>query len=368
MIKALNKKPVRSSIGWGIVMVLVAVLIIAVFAGDLAAVSKGPAPVTNYNTVDELEGEYIEAEINFLWEPFCYVAEQDETEEDAEEIMYMAAILPLDNMDNVLDVPYIAVSFKGGLIDDAEDLYKRGNLAFNTWDAADLGASMTVKGMVELMDGEEQAFFNEMLIESEMTDYVDNVLILRTGTAPGGGSFTAYSMTAVAALLMIIAIFRIYKAFSGGYQKDIRAYCEASGNPEGTLSALEEFQATTLPLPGGIHANARWLLFTEGLNARVVDTSNVRWVYTSAVRHRTNGIPTGTTYSVVIRTADGKMYNVPVRREAEAKAVAGALFPVLPSAVFGYSDQLESLYKQNGAAFADIAANQHQRAEENAVQ
>ncbi len=356
MFKALNKKPIRNSIISAIILVMLAGVLLVMSDFGIFTVLRGAQPIGNYS-LDELQGKYVEMEVNFVWEPYCYVGD---TEETATEIQYMVATQKLETMDDFETADYIGVAISKSKFDEMDALYKRGILAFNsTWDVADLGQTVTFRGVVDAMDSQETSFYRELLRETDMDTCSYAMLILRDGTTPAGNPAAVWLFTLGALALVAIAVVKLVKAFTGAYQKDIRAYCAATADPEGTQARLEEFYTGTAPLPGDIRADSEHVMFCEGNHARILNTNEVLWVYTSAVRHRTNGIPTGTTYSLIMADANGKRHSISMNNEADAMNATQGLFPLLTQAVFGYDAQREKMFKKDRAAFAAIAQAQH---------
>ena len=66
------------------------------------------------------------------------------------------------------------------------------------------------------------------------------------------------------------------------------------------MEQLEAFYQSTEPV-NEVRVG-RWMMFESGGKTEVVDAKRVIWAYLRTVQHRTNGIPTGKKYSVVVRT------------------------------------------------------------------
>ena len=333
MLKKLRAISIRKSLLTGILLLSLAAALLWSTDFGVLSLLKGPDSVRDV-AVHELEGRYVEAEINFIWEPFAYIGD---TEESAEEMLYMAALEPLTDMDEFETARYIGIAVRGSALQEAAELYARGSLAWEAWDADFLGGTMKLRGVVESLSGSELQFFNELLDESGMTGYDVTPLLLRNGSVPGGeNAFSLWLITLIAAALAATALVKLTKSILGSYQQDLRAWCAASVDPQAAEAQLEEFYYGTQPLAGDIRINDRWVIFPEGPYTRLLEPERIVWVYTSTTRHRTNGIPTGTTYALVLAESARKRHTIPMRREALAKETAESLFPLLPNAVFGY--------------------------------
>ena len=110
---------------------------------------------------------------------------------------------------------------------------------------------------------------------------------------------------------------------------------------------------STVPL-NGVRSDGRWVLFSQGAKTVLLDAPNVLWAYVHRLTHRTNGIKTGTTWSVQLRTSDRKVYTIGAKNEEQARETLQMLASSMPHLVTGYSDALNRLFNQDPARFATI--------------
>ena len=169
------------------------------------------------------------------------------------------------------------------------------------------------------------------------------------GNSSGGFSIFVF----VGGLVMLgLSLFFLIKALSGGYQRQVSARTLM----DGSLPILDEFYSATEPVYG-MRADERYVLFNEGAKSTLLDSPDLIWAYVYRVRHRTNGIPTGSTWSVRLCVRSGKVYTLSVRNEAAAGEILTALAAKLPHLVTGYSEKLNALYRQDPARFASIPSD-----------
>ncbi|MDR0904840.1 MAG: hypothetical protein LBN00_01475 [Oscillospiraceae bacterium] len=91
-------------------------------------------------------------------------------------------------------------------------------------------------------------------------------------------------------------------------------------------------------------------IFPSAFTFAVKRKSDLLWFYKSITQHRTNGIPTGKTFSVTLRFGDGKTFNVASRKNL----VDGMLLVVareFPQALQGYDAAWEKLFNKDRSAF-----------------
>ncbi len=362
MKKDLNRKPMLSCLIWGIVMLLVAAWI---SFNSISTIITMDNPVKlsglTLEEVKELKGQYVEAEINFIVEPFCY---SGSSEENPSEIQYIVATQPVSTLYDIILSDYIGVSISSyTLMKEMKALYDRGNTAIANMNIDDLGESIVLKGMIDSMDPEEAGFFNTVLSEIEWTEASHAPFILRAGKEPGMGSLSVFALM-LAVTLIIVALLRFIKLLLGGYQRDIKSFCKETISPDATMDALEYFykNTTPLPFPGDIRINNRWIMFQEKLDTRILNIENVCWVYPYSNTRKMNGILYYRKRGLVLCTKYDQ-YHISMS-EDDIASVIEMLFPMLPYAVFGYNDTLDSLYPRKIQELTALAIVQHQQSEQ----
>ena len=89
------------------------------------------------------------------------------------------------------------------------------------------------------------------------------------------------------------------------------------------------------------------------------------WAYQKTTTHRTNGIKTGTTYSVVLNAINKKKYeaqhifekrqfDISAAGESGALEILEYINEVMPWVVLGYDNDLSRLYNKDCKSFLDI--------------
>jgi hypothetical protein len=106
-----------------------------------------------------------------------------------------------------------------------------------------------------------------------------------------------------------------------------------------------------------------WLLHKTFFNFKVIQLSEIVWVYQKVTRHSVNFIPTGKTYGVIVADKFGRKIEVDAGRGAQQHVAnfVTALVNRVPWVIAGYSDQLRNEYQKNRAAL--IAAVDARRAQ-----
>ncbi len=142
-----------------------------------------------------------------------------------------------------------------------------------------------------------------------------------------------------------------------------------SGNPErhpmmranaqhGTFAeinqAFESENANAIKV-GRVRMTDSWLLLQAFAGLSLTKVSEILWAYQKVTQHRTNGIPTGKSFAVVLKLRDGTERQL-VMRKAQAEQMFENLAEQIPWMILGYTNDLNKLWSQDRAAFEAAVA------------
>lgn len=218
-------------------------------------------------------------------------------------------------------------------------------------------------GHIRKLDSEEYRYFKsawksigsdeEWIEENTLPYYVDV-----TGTSIFTGGDVIYVILLVGAgLLVLWGILRIVKASNGSYIKPFTKDIESAGYTE--ASAFSDLN-NAFSFSGNDVKVGRLLLFYSMNDTvpRAIPVGKILWAYQNTTTHRTNGIKTGTTYSVMIYVNDSKTAtNIPVASEAAAQGILQQMNTMYPWVVIGYSDEIKKMFNKNRAQFLQLRYN-----------
>ncbi len=131
---------------------------------------------------------------------------------------------------------------------------------------------------------------------------------------------------------------------------------EASGYSEERVSS-EYASAPVLNKGNELRIGKTFLFYLDGSKPRLIKNDSIVWAYQKTTTHRTNGIKTGTTYSILIYLADKKTRDISVNSEAVAKEVLQCMEQNIPRAVLGYSEELNRIYRREYDNFLKLRYN-----------
>lgn len=173
-----------------------------------------------------------------------------------------------------------------------------------------------------------------------------------------GNNVISFVIFGAGLVLLVWGIIRILRAANGSYLKKLRADITNAGYSEGSIES--DFNNATAFCKNGDIRLGRLFSYVE-LNSsvpRAIFNSKILWVYQNTTTHRTNGIKTGTTYSLVY-FVDGQKnpFNISVPNEATAQEILLKMNTMFPWIVTGYSEELKKLYNKERAQFMALRYN-----------
>lgn len=157
---------------------------------------------------------------------------------------------------------------------------------------------------------------------------------------------------------MIFGIFRLVSASGGGYLKKFRKDCEQAGYSESVIES-DYTSATGFGKKDAIKVGNLCTYFSAGAAPRAIPNKNISWAYMHTVTHRTYGIKTGTTYSIMVYAEGQKNpYNISTGNEATTLQILEKYAASFPWIVVGYDKDLEKMFKKDHAQFLNLKYNQ----------
>jgi hypothetical protein len=93
-----------------------------------------------------------------------------------------------------------------------------------------------------------------------------------------------------------------------------------------------------------------WIISCWLTQVAVMRRDEVIWIYKKRTKHSVNFIPTGSSYSLVLRDSRGKLLELS-NSEKDVNLYLTSLGEQTPWVIFGYDKQVEKLYKKQLQAF-----------------
>ncbi|MCU0498126.1 MAG: hypothetical protein MUF87_12310 [Anaerolineae bacterium] len=98
-----------------------------------------------------------------------------------------------------------------------------------------------------------------------------------------------------------------------------------------------------------LHFTRRWLINT-GSGTQITRYGDLMWVYKQVTQHRTNGIPTGKTYSAVIYDRFGMVITINAKEE-QVEQLLETIYSYAPWAIYDHSPELVNAWNKNRVEF-----------------
>lgn len=104
----------------------------------------------------------------------------------------------------------------------------------------------------------------------------------------------------------------------------------------------------------GVKMTDNWLISCTITKSNVMRRDEVVWAYKKKTKHSVNLIPTGTSYSTVLRDSRGKAFEVSASTEQQTEGFLSGIVNRTPWVVVGFDKDLEKLYMKNVAEFSAL--------------
>ena len=175
----------------------------------------------------------------------------------------------------------------------------------DTWEvllgnSESLDKTVSVRGNVRVMDGDELYYYKEWFrameySDDEMAEYAINYVLEDGMFANSISPARLYVMTAISLVLIVVAVFLLLKAFFGAYLKEIKKDFEQSGLSESQI--VSDYQSANV-ISKNIRIGRLLTYNAVSTSPRAYLNKNMAWAYLYRTKHYKNGIYTGSSYNV----------------------------------------------------------------------
>lgn len=290
-------------------------------------------------SADQLKGAYVTAEIPFIYGSYAYT-EEYQNNISTGKILSTEYVIDANATQLMgLELGEKSVSAGDKLLEDS--------MAYFYGEAAQLGESIVVTGTVFAMPSDSLNYYHEMIGYDSMSSADQALylpLYLREGYMGRTSRSTSATVLLCSCLCVIISVFCLLYAIFGKQQNQILRRAKELGNGN-AAPVLQQIAALHDQIPDchGLRFNSS-LILCDGAQQFLYSVPELVWAYQNTVQHRTNGIPTGKTYYLVLRMMNGDTRQIAMPEE-EITAQLEKLGQLMPHVIIGYSDQLEEMYR-----------------------
>lgn len=209
-----------------------------------------------------------------------------------------------------------------------------------------------VEGTLKKMDGRLYQYFKEFVMDYGYTeDEVPFVTLNLCLEDEGVNGQTLFFLIGVG-LVVIAIILLIYMLTTGGIRKIKKQF---NGMTQEELERIDNDYMNAVTISKHVKIG-RYYTFIMN-TGKVLKNDELVWAYISKVQHRTNGIPTGTTYSVIAYDVNQKSLNIPAKNEQMCQAIMDQYAQISDKIILGYDDGYMQLFRTDFKKFLAIAYN-----------
>lgn len=314
---------------------------LAMGISETSAVADGPTPLEEVDFSGDIDGLYVTGTIYYIYDCYCEETEGDivtrrEYVIDADDYYYMA--LRADDKeikaaDALCDASYAYYTGE----DDGTQL---------------LAAQYEVTGVIEKIPSETLKFYHEYL-EWDTMDAESQALFLPYYIRVTDYEAEAGGGIAISIIFFIVGGIFLVMVLSGFYQRSVKKYIKESPSPDLAREKVDNFIEST-PKVKGMRYNHEFIC---GSNTGVTifgETAKVAWVYLHTTTHRVFLIPVFRVHCLVFGFTDGTKQMAEMKNKKVALEHLEALQQLCPKAVFGYSADLDKMFRKNLSEFLNL--------------
>lgn len=361
MLEELKKKGFKKSLPMSIILIIVG-LVLAIYNASSAFCA-----LAGYATFEDLKpnqvgGKLVEADINIVYE--CYLEQGTKnTSTNRTTINYYWYII---STGDIYATDFDEDNYRYMAIKVPRSLGKQMDAIMDYWYNYGMPASDSLKvtGKVKrFWPDKYYNYFHDLFVDDyewSEQDFKDNVIPyyldvnLSMDTVRYGYLFLFVGGVA----LILWGIIRIIQGASGSFLKRFIGDYQTAGY---TDSAIESDIASATCYTKHNDIRIGKLCTYYGMNSaipRAIPNNKMMWAYQSTTTHRTNGVKTGTTYSVMVYVDGFKnSFNIGVPDESTAQDILKKMNDIFPWVVVGYSDDLRKMFNKDRAQFLQLRYN-----------
>jgi len=116
------------------------------------------------------------------------------------------------------------------------------------------------------------------------------------------------------------------------------------GDPQTIIKQIEGEMTLGSEQVGKLQVTPKWAITSSRTTFDAVYLKDVVWMYKMVTQHRTNGIPTGKSFKVLVYDKHGHLMEVPTKKNT-VDDMLQAIYQRAPWILTGFSDELQDMWK-----------------------
>ena len=348
MFESLKKRSLKISLVLTIILAAIGIGLAVHFALGAWYVVTGYVPFVNLDP-DEISNQWVALNLKENWGSFADYTETDSNTHISKTVSVYYIIATEGDDDFIIDFRYMGVKVPASYENRMDQMAQHG--AYNN--------PVFLSGRIRRMGNDVYRYFKDYMMDGGLTEEEFEQYTLPYYIEVYSDEMLENVCTVAAflfgVLLIALAVFRLVKAMNGGYLRKLKADIASIGISE--FSAESDWNSA-VEICKGIKVGRLFTYYMEGSKPRAIPNSKVLWTYQNTTTHRTYGIKTGTTYSVMIWVDGWKnAANLSMPNEATAQEMLKRFSAQFPWVIVGYSDDLQQMYNKNRAQFMQLRYN-----------
>ena len=356
MLEELKKKSFKKSLPLSIIL-MIGGLVLAIWNATSAFYALAGYAKFEDLRPEKIGGQLVETDLNIVFDCYLKQGTKNTSTNRTTYNYYWYIIATGDEYET--DYRYMAIKVPTA---DAKKMdaimdyyYDYGMPAYND--------AVRVTGKVKKLSGEYYDYFHDFFVDDcewSETDFEDGTIPYYIDMNKSMDTVRyGYVLLFLGGLALVAwGIVRIIKAASGSCVKRFINDYQSVGFSDASVES-DVASATSYTKHGDIKIGR--LCTYYGMNTaapRAIPNSKIMWTYQNTTTHRTNGVKTGVTYSVMIY-ADGykNAFTLGVPDEATAQDILKKMNEIFPWVVVGYSDDLRKMFNKDRAQFLQLRYN-----------
>lgn len=312
---------------------------------------KEPISLDSVDFEGDIEGLYVTGTVYGIYDWYCEEVEDNKTISreyliDANDYYYMALRAEEDDMtaaNALMDASYAYLNYEddGTLLEQAQ---------------------YEVSGVIKKIPSESLTYYYEYLDWDNLDEESKSIFLPYYIDVNNLGRYHMDEVIVMSVVcvgcFLIGCIFLIF-VFTGRYQKSVKKYIANSASPEMAREKVEHFIQNT-PEINGLRYNRDFICGHLNGTTAFGELPKLAWVYLHTVSHKRYFITVSKSYSLMLCFADGNVQQAGMKNEAIATEHMEKLSQICPQTVFGYSDDLQKMYRKDLNGFLNLRYNQVQ--------
>lgn len=356
MFETLRKKALKTTLVWSIILMIIGLGLIIFRAQATFYTVFGYAKFENLEP-DKIKNQLVDVEMTLN---YGYFGEEYETKSNStyRKTTHYYCVIPTGDtytIQNTNDWFFMGIKLPASYEKQLDQIGE------NTYSGY-FSNPLSVSGKIRKLSDEEYRYFKKFFkdyFNFTDTDMEDFTLPYYIDVINNKVVYNILSVLVFLAGLVLIAvgIIRIVKAAKGETLKDLRKTIAEAGCTEASAEA-DYNAAQTFTKDGNIRVGKIFTYYITGATPKAIPNSKIMWTYQTTTTHRTNGIKTGTSYSLMVYV-DGVKNNITLSmpNEAVTREILRKMDETLPWVVVGYTDDLKRLFNKNRTEFLDLRYN-----------